>query len=83
MRTATFTTLWLIATAAWIGGVAYFALAGWPRLPFDSGTDAETAGALQAAVTSHVAVHAAAALVPPLVLLLIARLFVGGQDKRD
>ncbi|MGQ0673109.1 MAG: hypothetical protein ACT4N2_09560 [Hyphomicrobium sp.] len=83
MRRATFTTLWLIATVAWVGVVSYFATTGWPRLPFDSGADAETAAALQTAVTSHVALHALAALVPPLVVILVARLFGGGRERPD
>lgn len=67
--------VWLLLSIAWIALVAYFSLESWPRMSLDLGGDAATRALYDRAVFMHVAMYALAALVPPLVLVLLGRVF--------
>jgi hypothetical protein len=60
----------LLAALLWIAGVAYFGFSNAPQLPLDSGNDAETQAALNAAQSAHWLKTALTALLPPAVLLV-------------
>ncbi len=66
--------IWLIVSMGWIIAVIAFAQQSWPHMPLDiSHTDPATRAAYDEAVLVHAAKHAVIALLPPLVMLLLAR----------
>lgn len=71
-------SLWLAASLVWVAGAAYFGWANAPALPFDSGNDAETQAALNAAQSAHWMRSALIALIPPAVLLVALKLLRRG-----
>jgi hypothetical protein len=72
-------SLALLVSIGWIAAVAYVAWRGWPHISLDlSPRDTATAAAHQVAVVRHLATSAAIALLPPLGLLLVARLLGRG-----
>jgi hypothetical protein len=67
--------IWLVLSLGWVLAVGSFALQGWPHMPLDiSHTDPATRAAFDEAVLVHVGKHAAVALLPPLVMFVLARL---------
>jgi hypothetical protein len=66
---------WLVASLIWIAAVALIAARGWPHMPLDvSAGDPATRAAYDRAVTAFALRQALAALLPPLVLLVIGGL---------
>lgn len=66
-------TLLLLLSLLWAAGVAYVATTSWPTLPLDlPASDPQVQAALSRAVQNHVIRHAAAALLPLLILGLAA-----------
>jgi hypothetical protein len=61
-------TFFLIAALLWIAVCAYYGFSSAPALPLDSGTDAETIAALDAALQAHWLRTAVIAVIPPIVL---------------
>ena len=60
---------WIVFSLLWAVFAGYLAWTGWPRLPFDSGTDALTRELLRAATRDHILVHLGLAALPPLLML--------------
>jgi hypothetical protein len=71
MQTLLTIRAWGIFAALWAAFVALLAWQSWPRMPLDSGNDANSAAALQLASDLHLNVHLGLALIPPLVLLAL------------
>ncbi len=66
--------VWLVVSLGWILAVGAFAQHSWPHMPLDiSHSDPETRAAFDEAVLAHIGKHALVALLPPLVMLLLAR----------
>ena len=62
--------IWALLSLAWAGGVAAFAAKAWPSVPLDmSRADPATVAALNRAIVEHATLHAALALIPPLIVL--------------
>lgn len=66
-------TLILLLSLLWAAGVAYVAATSWPTLPLDlPARDPQVQAALARAVQNHVIRHAAVALLPLLIMALLA-----------
>lgn len=62
--------IWVLLSLGWFALVAADARSNWPRLPLDvSASDAGTRAAYDRAINAHVIKHAAAAVIPPVVVL--------------
>ncbi len=83
MRTL-ISALLLLAALAWIAFVAREAMAGWPRVSLDMApNDSGTGVLLRNAQLWHVLRHALIALVPAVVVMLIAGRIRGGGGARQ
>jgi len=66
--------IWLVLSLAWIAVIGAAAWNAWPHLPLDiSHTDPATRAAYDSAVLMHAGRHAAIALLPPLVVMMLYR----------
>ncbi len=64
----------LLLAVVWISIMAVLAYVNWPHLPLDlSPVDPSTIAAMRQAVLKHVAVYAAVAVIPLLILWLVLR----------
>ena len=68
--------IWLAVSLAWVLAIGWMAWNSWPHLPLDiSPTDPATRAAFDQAVLMHAGRHAALALLPPLLLLMLIGFF--------
>lgn len=75
MRALLNTKTWALFSLVWVAAMAYWCWMSWPRLPLDvSSIDPETLKILEDAKWRHLASHAVAALVPPVVAYVLGRL---------
>ncbi len=64
----------LLLAVVWISIMAVLAYVNWPHFPLDlSPVDPSTVAAMRQAVLKHVAVYAAVAVIPLLILWLVLR----------
>jgi len=72
--------LWALASLCWIAAVGYDCVRTWPRLSLDlSPGDPGTQAAYDAALSWHLFGYGAIAVVPPLVILIVAQFFTHRQ----
>lgn len=72
----------ILLCLAWAGVVAYEAWSGWPHLSLDlSAEDSGTQAAFQWAIFNHVGTHAAAGLVPLIVVAAVARMLSRSRTR--
>jgi hypothetical protein len=64
---------WFVLSLIWTASVFYAAYLGWPQLPLDSGSDAETQSLLGSAMLGHALCYGVLAAGPPLAALLLGR----------
>lgn len=64
----------IILAVVWVGVVASLALSTWPAIPLDlDARDPNLQQIYRAAVTRHLALHAAAAVIPAVLVVWMAR----------
>jgi hypothetical protein len=67
--------IWLLLTTLWVLAVCYRAYYVWPHLPLDiSHTDPATKAAFNSAVMMHAGKYALVALLPPMIVMILARM---------
>ena len=69
---------WFALSLIWVLDIVARCWSLWPRLPLDvSASDPATQAAFHQAVASHVMMHGAFALAPPVILLIFGRMLRG------
>jgi hypothetical protein len=72
MMSRVLVALWALISLGWFALVAVDARSNWPRIPLDvSASDAETRAAFDRAARSHLAKHAAIAVIPTAIAILL------------